>query len=416
MPWFSRIYPLRHKLRRPFVLRASTAQPSGNCHAARTVVGLLALGLGGCAAPLINPNQPASESVVLADVRQLTHGFGRAGEGAFSPDMRWIVFHAGVPGEAYDQVFVAPLQRDGDAIVGMGRPIRISPRGSANAGAAISPNGRSIILSSTGPRQGTDGQAPRFLTDTVAPTTSPALVPDGMPSTPAPSTSTPTAIPATRLFRADNWESAVNSAAGSGAVVDLTRYPIPGDLARAVHPAWSPDGNSIAFAGQETPDGDVDLYVARPDGSARIRVTSEPGFEAYPSFSPGGRKLLFTRPLGPDLLTIELKAQQTDGQPLLPGQQQVLVPGATDARRATWVPPDGQRVVYASTLVGQAVPRLRVIRSDGRMRTDLTLSGGGGDMSPVVSPDGRYLLWTSRRSADGSPQLFLARFTLPPGV
>lgn len=421
MQWFSPMFSARHSSHRRFVPR------QGRFHRATTglVVAAIVSGAIGCAAPLINPNQPASESAVLSDVRQLTRGFGRVGDGAFSPDVRWVVFQASVAGEAYDQLFVAPLQRDGEAITGIGRPIRISPKGSANAGAAISPNGRSIVLASTGPRAVTAApvtESAAFATDAdPALNAEPTTAPTSSPTTTFAVAAPPVTIPETRLYRADNWESAVNSAAGGAGAVDLTRYPIPGDLARAAHPAWSPDGGSIAFAGQESADGDVELYVARPDGSARIRVTSERGPDVFPSFSTDGQQLLFTRPAGPDIRKVELAAGAGAGAggaavaPVTAGKQWTIVTGATDARRAAWVPPDGRRLVYASKLAGQPVPRLRVIRADGRLRTDMTITGPG-DTAPTVSSDGRHILWTSRRSTDGTPQLFVARFTLPPGV
>jgi Tol biopolymer transport system component len=39
----------------------------------------------------------------------------------------------------------------------------------------------------------------------------------------------------------------------------------------------------------------------------------------------------------------------------------------------------------------------------------------GADVLPIFSPDGKYLIWTSKRSADGTTQIFLANFHLPPG-
>jgi hypothetical protein len=43
-------------------------------------------------------------------------------------------------------------------------------------------------------------------------------------------------------------------------------------------------------------------------------------------------------------------------------------------------------------------------------------SGGvaGSDVLPAFSTDGKWMIWTSRRSADGSVQLVAARFVLDP--
>jgi hypothetical protein len=37
------------------------------------------------------------------------------------------------------------------------------------------------------------------------------------------------------------------------------------------------------------------------------------------------------------------------------------------------------------------------------------------DVLPVFSPDGKRLMWTSGRSADGTSQLWIADFSLPDG-
>ncbi len=57
-------------------------------------------------------------------------------------------------------------------------------------------------------------------------------------------------------------------------------------------PAWSPDGQWIAFATDR--DGDVELYKVRWDGTDLTRLTDSTGFDCRPRWSRDGAWLLFT--------------------------------------------------------------------------------------------------------------------------
>jgi Tol biopolymer transport system component len=62
-------------------------------------------------------------------------------------------------------------------------------------------------------------------------------------------------------------------------------------------PAWSPDGESMAFgAAARGGDGgfELDIYVADADGGGLERVTTEPTFDSGPSWSPDGSRLAFS--------------------------------------------------------------------------------------------------------------------------
>ncbi|MDD5397783.1 MAG: hypothetical protein PHU70_01765 [Dehalococcoidia bacterium] len=57
------------------------------------------------------------------------------------------------------------------------------------------------------------------------------------------------------------------------------------------YPAWSPDGNRIAFQSNE--NGNFEVYVMYPDGSGRTRLTSGLTDNKYPAWSPDGSKIVF---------------------------------------------------------------------------------------------------------------------------
>lgn len=94
----------------------------------------------------------------------------------------------------------------------------------------------------------------------------------------------------TRRVVSGNNEVFVLNADGTGGV-NLTDSP-----AYEGWPVWSPDGAWIAFAGGQPGGGQVSLYLVRPDGTGRVRLTDrDDGEDRHPSFSPNGRWLMFTR-------------------------------------------------------------------------------------------------------------------------
>ena len=71
-------------------------------------------------------------------------------------------------------------------------------------------------------------------------------------------------------------------------VSPLTSYP-----GLELDPAFSPDGNRLAFAWDGGKPGNLDIYVKTlPDGDP-VRFTSDPGDERSPAWSPDGRYIAF---------------------------------------------------------------------------------------------------------------------------
>ena len=74
-------------------------------------------------------------------------------------------------------------------------------------------------------------------------------------------------------------------------------------------PAWSPDGSKIAFASNRTAEPDLnyntDIWTVDADntdkGKSLVHITTGPGSEAAPAWSPDGKWIAFTTQLDPKL-------------------------------------------------------------------------------------------------------------------
>jgi Tol biopolymer transport system component len=373
----------------------------------------------GCAKHWDNPTPPPSEDQVLSDPVQLTHNLTAAGEAYFSPDMKWIVFQAATrPGEDH-QMHLAQLKWESDRITGIHTPIRISPEGSWNSCGYFSPDGNTLIFASTGEKKREAEPPPEAArTELIRPTTA--------ATHPAPATApTPGARPPAGAYRwnmpkeadivrVDNWKSAI-AAIEPGGRTDLTKNPITPNHAHDAECAFSPDGKWIVYMSKIS--GDSELYVMRPDGSRRTRLTYVNGYDGGPFFSPDGKRIVYRS----DRKTAnELQIHIAD----LAFDSSGNITGIKNDRALTdngkvnfgpWWHPDNKHIIWANNLQGQRNFELYLMRDDGTRKTRITFDESP-DLLPVFSPDGKWLMWTNRRAKDQASQIWVARFKMPKGT
>jgi Tol biopolymer transport system component len=169
-------------------------------------------------------------------------------------------------------------------------------------------------------------------------------------------------------------------------------------------PAWSPDGQTIAFSTTRDNPNIPNLYVMNADGSGQRRVTQDPIPAWEASWSPDGRRLAFASgvqvyPSYPDIYLVNV-----DGS----GQQQLTRHPLQDQEPA-WSP-DGRRIAFMSyrderPLGGRRWQALmQVMNAEGSEQRRLTrLSNSDGSFS--WSPDGRRIAFVSDR--DGNDEVYV---------
>jgi Tol biopolymer transport system component len=139
-----------------------------------------------------------------------------------------------------------------------------------------------------------------------------------------------------------------------------------------------PVSGQIAFSGFH--DSQADIYTINLDGSECQRVTSLPGYELYPAWSPDGSKIAFSYN---DNGNWSLYIANADGT----GLTQLFQSNGTLAEAPDWSP-DGKQIAFAGDR------KICTIDSDGHnytCRDDIQVLG----TSPVWSPDGRQLAFTA---------------------
>jgi len=169
-------------------------------------------------------------------------------------------------------------------------------------------------------------------------------------------------------------------------------------------PAWSPDRSKIAF--ESSRDGTFQIYVMNADGSGQTNLSNSPTTDdAHPTWSPDGGKIAFSRapriPAGPGLTTnadFEIYVMNADGT----GQTNVTNYPAAPDDNPDWSP-DGSKIAFESWRDGDW--EIYVMNADGSGQTRLT-TNPGTDGAPAWSPDGTKIAFTCAKicvmNADGS--------------
>jgi Tol biopolymer transport system component len=338
-------------------------------------------------APLDAASKPPSapltshESAFLSNLRQVTFGFEKAGEGYFSLDGQTIIYQATTHEYPFYQIYTQPLAG--------GKPRLVSTGRGRTTCAYFAPDGKRLLFASShrdpmltateeeGRRQQEEdrrsGQRRRYVWDFD---------------------------PHMDIFEANRD--------GSG-LKPLTN--VPGYDAEG---AYSHDGRKIAFCSNR--DGDPDIYLMNADGSDVKQLTNAPGYDGGPFISPDGKWVIF-RSDRKKAEYLQIYVIRVDGQ-----KEMAL----TDTNGVNWGPywhprqpwiiwsgadhsDPTQRPNYDLWLMPYSVEGGQFTAGKPIRVTD----HAAADVLPVFSPDGKQLMWTSTRTADRTSQLWIADFRLP---
>lgn len=167
-------------------------------------------------------------------------------------------------------------------------------------------------------------------------------------------------------------------------------------------PAWSPDGQMIAFSRAFNNDGAMDIFTIALDGSAPTQLTDGKLFAGSVVWSPDGSQLAFNAgEYGVPHLTII----NADGS-----GERLLVAAEADSTDtsslANWSP-DGTQIIFRAGR-GEDRGDVNVINSDGSGEASLN-NTSEADTEAIWSPDGKHIAFVagtvlkiSVMNADGS--------------
>ncbi len=182
--------------------------------------------------------------------------------------------------------------------------------------------------------------------------------------------------------------------------------------------SYSPDGKKIlfssnrhAYAGRlskkqaaafkKHPEIALDLYIMNSDGSNPKRLTNVWGYDGGPFFCASNDKIVWRR-FSPDGMRAEIYTMNADGT----GKKQI-----THMKAMSWAPfchPSGKYIIFTTNKHGFANFELYMVDVDGKHKPVRVTNRPGFDGLPVFTPDGNHLSWTSDQTINHQGQIFMA--------
>jgi hypothetical protein len=324
----------------------------------------------------------SEEARLIQNSRQLTFEGRRAGEGYFSRDSAMMVFQSErEAGNPFYQIYLMDLET--------GDTRRMSPGTGKTTCAWIHPAGDKVLFAST------------------------HLDPDALKKQQEEFGKRAAGKARRYAWSFDPNYDIFEVALDGGPLRNLTDA-----MGYDAEGSWSPGGEHILFASNrhaytmplspaeqgvltQDPSYFMELYIMKPDGSDLRRLTDVPGYDGGPFFSHDGSKIVWRR-FAPDGGSAEIYTMNRDGT----GEKAITRLGAV-----SWAPffhPSGDYVIFSTSVHGFGNFELYMVDAEGRSEPVRVTHSEGFDGLPVFTPDGNQLSWSSRRSADKSPQIFLA--------
>jgi len=159
-----------------------------------------------------------------------------------------------------------------------------------------------------------------------------------------------------------------------------------------MHPAWSPDGKTIAFV--STRAGNPEIHLCDPDGNNVRRITNDPAMDEHPTWSPDSKQIAFNSNRDGNW---EIYSMDADGKHV-----RRLTNHPSSDTYPKWSP-DGKHIAFMTFREGN--DEIYVMDADGKNPANLS-NHPSWDRFPAWRPDGKALAWVSYR--ENMPEIYVA--------
>ena len=176
----------------------------------------------------------------------------------------------------------------------------------------------------------------------------------------------------------------------------LTPVPLTTDPGREGSPSFSPDGNQVAFEWAKTGhDDNSDIYIKQIGVEDPFQLTDDPARDVNPAWSPDGRSIAFGRYLSPTRIAYIVKPQRGGTERTIAEFDvseafSLFFAGANCA----WTR-DSKSLVVVGKNSAEEPDALFLVSLETLEKRKLTdPPSGSTDFRPAVSPDGLALVFS----------------------
>jgi eukaryotic-like serine/threonine-protein kinase len=183
--------------------------------------------------------------------------------------------------------------------------------------------------------------------------------------------------------------------------------PITNMPGGACQPSWSPDGKKLVFTSpcaiKKDSYPESSLFIIDADGGNLQPLPTTPGGDFEPAWSPDGKYIAFTSLRDGYMQIYSYNVASSSVTRL------VKTDLSTAARQASWSP-DSKQIVFAYKRV--TTYELWLMSAFGLNERQLYLSGDAlSNQTPLWSPDGNFILFSQQNTKDFTfPDLYFLKF------
>ncbi len=171
-------------------------------------------------------------------------------------------------------------------------------------------------------------------------------------------------------------------------------------------PAWSPDGQSVAYFSDES--GLYALHIVSPTGNGQVKkvpLSPEPTYYYKPLWSPDSKRITFY-----DNRLTRWILDVSTGKVTFVDKKDIFGPFSSSARDAAWSP-DSRWLVYTCTVTNH-LNVLYLYSVDSGQSTQIT-SQMADSRSPVFDRSGKYLYFTASTNSGPTSYRDMSTFLYP---